>query len=108
MASLDDSKTSMRFHKNCDSPDFGLIQQYGRAAVRENAQTLLSYGGRSIVKGARFVKKKGAYRCSFSITQAIRIRGCIQVSAEEIRKFDEIQGEGDISRCSATGLFKSS
>jgi len=59
MASLDGSKTSMRFYKNCDSPGFGLIQRYGRAAVCEDAQTLLSYGGRSIGKGARFVKKKG-------------------------------------------------
>jgi len=49
----------MRFYKNCDSPGFGLIQRYGRAAVCEDAQTLLSYGGRSIGKGARFVKKKG-------------------------------------------------
>jgi hypothetical protein len=60
MASLDVSKTSIWFHKkNCDSPDFGLIQRYGRAAVCEDAQTLLSYGKRSIGKGARFVKKKG-------------------------------------------------
>jgi hypothetical protein len=60
MASLDVSKTSIWFQKrHCDSPDFGLIQRYGRAAVCENAQTLLSYGGRSIGKDARFVKKKG-------------------------------------------------
>jgi excisionase family DNA binding protein len=29
--------------------------------------------------------------------QASRIRGCVRVSAEEIRRFEEILGEGDMS-----------
>jgi excisionase family DNA binding protein len=29
--------------------------------------------------------------------QATRIRGCVRVSAEEIRRFEEILGEGDMS-----------